>query len=218
MKFSRHWKQSVAELPGHLKPWVLNYKKFKKFTKPLGGGIDEFLKELESDVNRINAHWKGLAKGCCVRSHMVVDSEILDYIKLNTKTLYKACKRASKRFRDPRPLQLMGHIKTRRNAGVFGGLVHEIISYKTNGKLKETECPVCFDACDGGSVIMHCGHVICVKCVLGMLGVANRRGTLTNLISHGVHTRKQGVSCPLCRDEYAFYQYKLCGVDNSCML
>jgi hypothetical protein len=70
------------------------------------------------------------------------------------------------------------------------------------------ECPVCLEASEQ-LVILHCGHILCNDCVLGLINSKDKIGTLNNLILSRRQSGHVYYRCPSCRGEHAFKDYIL---------
>jgi hypothetical protein len=135
---------------------------------------------------------------------------------LNQQCLRKLCKRLDKTFdaklrtasvwmdtvmRSHTYAFLAGPIKTQLRLDFAGDCHH--IKTTTSAAVEEpgaTECPICFEEAPRTLIVFTCGHHACLSCVLGMCGLAGRKGTLLNLLSA---CRDTGLKCPLCREPHA---------------
>jgi hypothetical protein len=135
-------------------------------------------------------------------------TDLYKYAVLNSTTLYKICKKASKRLQDRCPMEWLKRMQNERSLTFMNGMLKKQLELATSNA-NGMDCPICLDDNIATTLILHCGHMVCCTCVKHMLGVSNTRGTLHNVIAHGLHEVKKGASCPLCRDPKAFIHYKL---------
>lgn len=193
MKFGKSWKSARECLPDRLQSHVINYKTYKKETKRKS--IPLILEQLKQDVKRINQFWK-------YGSRTFSNDTLLSFIKLNKTSLYKVCKRADKRFQTSSFIEWHGHYKASMLAGVFGNFVQKRIEYKDPHMCLDI-CPICLDEDCKESILMCCGHMVCVPCLKEMLGVQKCIGTLTNVIAYGRSLNRAHGNCQVCRSDYA---------------
>lgn len=218
MKFQEEQVVIGQTLPPELFENVLNYKKYKKITKSKNEVV--FFNELKKDIRYINAFWHTFYKAnfkkppcslfkCLYTSTQSNPLQAYTYIDLNHKSLYKICKRASKRFQNTNPYVFLDSIKNSRNAGVFGGMVKKEFELSVNDHTSQEDCPICFETMkENRFLLLHCGHLMCLDCVMKYLNVHDLYGEVRNLIAYGIWNSKKSVCCPLCRDKYAFIDYK----------
>lgn len=218
MKFQEEHVATRQTLPPDLFENVLNYKKYKQITKSKNEVI--FFNELKNDIRYINTFWQTFYKSkikkptCSLFRCLHTDTQpnsiqAYTYIDLNHKTLYKICKRASKRYQNKNPYVFLDSLKNSKNAGVFGGMVKKEVQLLVDNHTSQEDCPVCFETLkDNRFVLLHCGHLMCLGCVMKYLNVHELYGEVRNLIAYGMWNSKKNICCPLCRDRYAFIKYK----------
>lgn len=61
------------------------------------------------------------------------------------------------------------------------------------------ECPICYEDITKAhpSIILQCGHVLCIKCLKQVYKATNQKGTLINIITYQECSQDQ--YCPICR-------------------
>jgi hypothetical protein len=228
MKFGHIWKQTLKELPINLQSHVLDYKRYKKLLKTvhLSSDLTTVKQRIIHDVNAIN-HFSmtslpiiqqqkqtrfGLCKCNTITNDQPSEQAIKAYIELNNTTLYKICKRASKRLNDPSYLNWLATYKQqdRDLSGIFGGFIRSYLKIRTSDN-NNIECPICLDDIKINVqkvMMLDCGHTICLDCVKSYLGINNLKGTIGNLIAHGVYMTPN-ISCPICKRKHPFSYYKI---------
>lgn len=219
MKYCHYWRKQVSKLPEILQEYSISYKAYKKLIKK--DGVDIMIQKLKSDTEKADDIFKkalyhknditcyytsGLSLLCKSETTVISKSELYDFCTLNSMTLYKICKKAAKHYNTPVTVDWLTTIKSNKSLSFVDGMEKkelELITQQHN-----QECPICLDDIEGSKFIMHCGHVLCLDCVKGMLQVSNAKGTLHNLIAYGLYTSKNK-TCPICRDILAFREYKV---------
>lgn len=224
MKYCQYWKGEVALLPSVLRDHVISYKSYKKIMKRCES-VKEFVDLLWRDAQNTDAFFKSVAVGgkknksaiCkCMGAPDIVcaATDVYKYAQLNSTTLYKICKKASKKMHDQCPMEWLIQMQNERRLAFVNGLLRKQVELVAKEKNEDDmQCPVCLEGGEDGAtptmLILNCGHLVCCECVKGILGVAKAKGTLYNLIAHGLHNINRGASCPLCRDPKAFIRYKV---------
>jgi len=197
MKYGQYWKKEIMDLPETLRKHVINYKAYKKLIKRNASIQDITQKLMEDALN---------ADACFKKTRSI--KGLLAFADLNSKSLYKICKKAHKKTRDPNAMKWLQEVHNKHMFSFVSGIKKTKIS--GNGHLQE--CPICLDDIvveDNMAIIMHCGHVMCIKCVKHMLHVDKAKGTIYNLIAYGLYENCKGIAtCPLCRDKQAFKDYE----------
>lgn len=126
---------------------------------------------------------------------------VLLYAKLNSKTLYKICKRLQKIYSDPTPMQWLISIRTSHVYEFLGGhhTTHLALLYTTRFPM---ECPICLESTRKGHIlIFRCGHHACISCTLQYVGLKSLHGEWYHLLAQA--KRRE---CPYCRYDRAFSQ------------
>lgn len=198
MKYGQYWKQEVKNLPEGLQTHIINYKAYKKLIK----------KEINiSDLTDMLMKDAMYADKCFKKSPKFTG--LYKFAELNSTSLYKICKKAQKKLNDENAIKWLQNVQNQRLFSFVNGIKKtELVIQQCTDCTRE--CPVCFEREDA-TIIMHCGHTLCVGCVKDMLKVRNTKGTIYNVIAHGLYVNMRGVGtacCPLCRDRMAFVDYK----------
>lgn len=212
MKFSNQWKTSVEALPDYLQSYVLVYKKWKKMSKFITNN-EELLNRLTleaNDVDNILKHYinkiykKQLL--ACVSSKPLDINDIYNFAVLNKITLYKICKRLDKRhncriFRE--------WLNNNYNKYIFNTGLYMTKLYLDNPKINhdDVECPICYDSIktDKPFIILECGHVLCLDCVLNMFNKNNHKALLFIIFHLDEYTNK--TKCPVCSKEKPLHDF-----------
>ena len=195
MKYGQYWKQEVKNLPEGLSKNIINYKAYKKLIKK-NTSVCMLMDTLMKDAMKADHCFKMTTK--C--------AGLYKFAELNSTSLYKICKKAQKKTKDDKALKWLQRVHNQRLFSFVSGIKKtELVIQQSADCVRE--CPVCFDEVDS-TIIMHCGHTLCLGCVKDMLKVKNTKGTIYNVIAHGLYVNVRGASCPLCRDGKAFVDYK----------
>lgn len=226
MKFGEFWKSQTVLLPLSLQASCINYKKYKKLTKNISGlglSTNDIIGRLHTDSLNVDGV---LHKVYSVRSHQLrevnkvniclcpsdkpckdddIDYSTLEkYIKINIQCLYKICKRLDKRLNSKDYMQWYETIRAQR-VFAFANRLNSICIELRGVNSNVNECPICMER--PSDFILGCGHLFCKTCVLSMLNVVNKKGTLNNLIAYGCYSNPHLGKCPICRDKRAFVNY-----------
>lgn len=219
MKYCQYWRKQVSTLPIILQEYSISYKAYKKLIKK--DRVEVIIQKLKTDTEKADEVFKkalncksdikcdsilSFSMLCNSQATTISKSELYAFCTLNSMTLYKLCKKAAKHYNTPVTVDWLTTIKSNKSLSFVDGMEKkelELITQQHN-----QECPICLDDIEGSKFIMHCGHVLCLDCVKGMLQVSNAKGTLHNLIAYGLYTSKNK-TCPICRDILAFREYKV---------
>lgn len=215
MKFSKHFISEMTSLPQALQDHLIDYKRYKKYIKSCAS-ISEFIEKVSCDATHADAFLRKVMKNkkqpiSCCTSYRYDKKDIYTFMSLNATSLYKVCKRATKRMHTREPMNWWSTIQNKNELCFLNGMMKTKIELDNvqNQQRSTIECPVCLDNISKDIMIMNCGHVICMECVKGMLHVSHTKGTVHNLIAHGRHVTSPNASCPLCRNYHAFIRYKI---------
>ena len=205
MKFATVWKTKLEDLPPFLKSTCIDYKKYKKLTKIQHGHAPEFFHNLlNADIKLVDNVFKALKRGSCAA--VKTDTKtLLEYAILNSRCLYKSCKRIDKRLGISDFKSWYSFLLTQKEHKFLSRQTQAWLRLKTANQQHTEECPVCLEQVDD-MLVLQCGHILCVECTLNMLGVAQSKGTLHNRIAFGNYNLQP--KCPVCRDAHAFVKYK----------
>jgi len=238
MKFGSVWRHTMATMPTHLRDACLDYKKFKKLSKEPTTSVPIIKAILDGDLHRtthiFQTHLSGLQsrspptpstflcslfKKPCVTiatdsfpPTSISPNELYRFATFNTTTLYKICKRLDKRHQSTLFTQWYRKAINDKAIAFVNKNVQSYLAIHASSSnassLPPEECPICFEDPTKDGLILDCGHILCTRCVLSMLGVSHRtKGTLHNLISHGTFYNPTRAKCPICRDPHAFTRY-----------
>lgn len=196
-------------LPNVLRDHMIDYKGYKKLIKT-SGTMAVLLEKLAQDANRVDKFFTRITKRSLFTSYVERPhkEDVYKYITLNSRTIYKICKRASKRMHDRAAMEWLRNLHNSRALSFMNGIAKKALELSISEE-KCIECPICLENVKGEVIIMHCGHTLCLDCVKGVLKVANVKGTIYNLIAYGRYSLAPSASCPLCRDDKAFAYFKM---------
>lgn len=214
----------VRKLPPMMQDACLDYKKYKKLSKQNSTNDSSRIKNaLVGDVNAVEhifrMHTKDQKSTFCFRSciftlipftshensHLTL---IYEYARLNTKCLYKICKRLDKRLGINTFMSWYEHVKMKRLYTFSNRYNHVCLSIDA-AAFTPDECPICFESqSDKPYFVLACGHIVCQQCTFSLLGVSTAKGTTHNRIAYGCYTKPTASKCPICRDSSAFLEYK----------
>ena len=132
----------------------------------------------------------------------IIDTDtLLTFANMNSKTLYKICKRLQKQLQDPTLMQWLVSIRSAHAYEFLGGhhTAHLTLLHDSSSII---ECPICFKNTPRRYVLIYCcGHYACIHCTLCYVRVNSYAGEWYNLL---LHARAQRKKCPFCRYDKAF--------------
>lgn len=227
MKYAKDWKVQVEELPNILRDACIDYKVWKKkihidrlLYKGLGTAIDIYdvmniyIDNLIRMCKNIDVLFQKIYNVKILYIHVPVfrnlykevDLEILlQFAKINTKTLYKLTKKICKLY-DVSTLRDWLNVCHKEHRYMFLGseLTKHIEMLLNNTDF--FECPICFcerklhDDITVPFLILPCGHNVCLECVLKQAQVYGKKGTWFNLLASA---DMRLCKCPICRLPHA---------------
>lgn len=191
MKFCQYWKAEVEKLPSVLKRCSLNYKIWKKRAN---GERDAAVLErlLCSECKVVDRFLQRQSRSCIVPSSFS-HIDLYSFAKLNKLALYKICKRLDKRLNT----EAFRKFNTQHMFDFQGGRTLKLLQLRVSNRVDE--CPICLEV-PTHSVVLDCGHCLCLDCFKTVYEIKGQRGTMWNIVSC-VHTNK-GTSCPVCRRKH----------------
>lgn len=189
MKWRQQWSKLLSDLPQQMQLTSINYKLWKKLVKQTYINNDTLLIKLQGDIAIVDREFRKAIADCKKYRHHIVHK----YAKINKTTLYKIIKKCDK----IRGTEFRNWYNKRMNAISFcNGIALKRLEIEIEGY--HEECPLCFDK-QSEVIILECGHCICQECCKQMYGVAQLRGTLTNVIHHAIYEVGNHPTCPICR-------------------
>ena len=201
MKYAKELEQSVYGLPPSLQIACVSYKAWKKKCKCLQS-FTQHIHDLVQECNNVENVFKRLyisatskpkPHGLCWKHEKCPPSVALAFAKINARTIYKICKRMSKKTMD---MSYMSWLTTTRSLCRYEFLCGRKLTHlkKVLGDLT-VECPICLEQIpDKHMLILTCGHYACLECMLQHTGMAHRYGTWFNLLANA-----QRSDCRVCR-------------------
>jgi hypothetical protein len=136
----------------------------------------------------------------CVRGETISPYDVLKFAQVNAQTVYKICKRLTKRCKSDAAVKWLIQVRTNHVYSFMGGNTTTHLQLKLSG---HAECPICMEDIhpdkDHKMLVFGCGHFGCLNCVLRYAGVNDMKGTWFNLLACA--NKKD---CPVCRDNMAF--------------
>lgn len=196
MKFKQTWQRELTGLPCCLRDKCIDYKQWKKVTVC----PEELLKEqLQLELNKVETVFMGRKKkACCCFSYVapkVEDHMMYKYAILNRTCMNKLVKRCDKRF----GTQLRKWYISIKDNYTFCGSAHltrlelALFGYTDS-------CPLCLE-CPSTSIILDCGHIVCLECFKDLYQIRNKCGTLQNLVLYANVINVPSPRCPMCRKD-----------------
>lgn len=190
MKWRQQWSRLLSDLSPQMQLTSINYKLWKKLIKHRHIDNDTLLLKLQSDIAIVDREFKNAIADCKKHKPSTI---VHQYAKINKTTLYKIIKRCDKirgtDFRD-------WYNKHMSAISFCSGVALKRLEIDIEGYSEE--CPLCFDR-QSKIIILECGHCICTECCKQIYGVAQLRGTLTNVIHHAIYELGLHPRCPICR-------------------
>lgn len=208
MKFAQEWKERMAHIPPGLHKDCIDYKSWKKYTKSMSIPnppvvIDLLANQLERVNNIFNKYYERCynKSSCSIFKKAYDKIDVYAFALVNSKCLYKLCKRFDKRMKTSIFMKWYTQHKAYGVNGILGGYK---VKHLQLDVFRVTEaCPICLDDRPKEVVILECGHTVCTQCVLDMFRMRGKRGLMRNIIASVQQTAGQ-VPCPVCRFNRAF--------------
>lgn len=202
MKFQRDWLRVYNDLPPLLQEQTLCYKQWKKMIK--FGHVD-LLCKLQMQVRKLGVFIAKLEKDYhkvymfqCFRQQTHWNKhDIITFLLLNKTTLYKICKKISKKNKT---MDAMKYLENTRKSHVLGERFLTFLQTTPSS----IECPICLENKEQ-YFIYDCGHLMCMECFVRMNHVKYMRGTLRNAMTIN---SKYWIKCPMCRESMHVYDIK----------
>lgn len=195
MKYGQYWKKELKTLPSQVQKHIIDYKCYKKLIKT---SVDStyIMNKLMEDAKKADMFFKKSKNEC---------DGLFKMAELNSTSLYKICKKTQKKNKDNYAMAWLQYVHNKHMFAFVSGIKKTQLSiHNTESK----ECPICFEE-SNNVIIMHCGHILCLDCVKNMLNVQQKRGTIYNLIAHGLYSIQHRPSCPFCRHKKALCDYEI---------
>lgn len=202
----------MQRLPISLQDASMNYKHWKKRCK-YEHIPDDMVVMLRTECEKVEkvfnhcytrcTHVSPWSKTRCCWSGdtYLPTASVLMFANINSKTLYKICKRLQKTYSDPTPMQWLISIRALHVYEFLGGH-HTTHLSLLHANQFPIECPLCLLAVGKRyTLIFRCGHHACISCTLRYVDVNQRNGAWYHLLMHA-----QRRCCPFCRYDRAFQQ------------
>jgi hypothetical protein len=120
--------------------------------------------------------------------------DLVRFAEINNMTVYKVCKRIDKTTNNNEGRLWLLKVRENKEYDFMSGILLTRLRLDLANQVQE--CPICMESMGDGknrSLILTCGHPICLTCVYKLTGIKNN-GTLYNLLLCADY-RSQ---CPLC--------------------
>lgn len=211
MKYSKEWKDKITIFPDSLINSSINYKKWKKILKSNDNNIDVLLNTLEQECRKLDIIFKNLYKHVIFhrwwyREHIDINI-VLEYAQLNTRTIYKLCKKINKKLISKNATKWLNNRVKLHTYAFLGSHMTRYLEYIVgrNDNVNNLECPICFhekiENDNTSYLILPCGHEICFECALQQTKMTTYKGTWFNLLASA---NPIDCKCPICRMPMAF--------------
>lgn len=213
MKYAKEFQQKMVNLPLYLQEACLDYRLWKKRCKQLRP--EEALVLLKEECHQVDSMFCGsykdysshsqplLVRCFCKNPVRVAPETLLLYANMNSKTVYKICKRLSKQTLDSTPMNWLTAVRAAHVFGFMGGHHTSYLALRqSTTQAPLLECPLCVNDVEPKHMLVYmCGHYACISCTLQYAKVQLQRGEWYHLLS-GARRR----ACPYCRFERAFHE------------
>jgi hypothetical protein len=138
----------------------------------------------------------------CFPFQKVLDKQdIYQFALLNSKCLYKICKRIDKRIHLTVCMNWFTAMRCSQIYGILGGCLLKHLELDV--KHTYEQCPICLDEKPKQTAILSCGHTMCCECMRTITHSEGRNGQLHNLVADYIQTGHE-LDCPICRSKVAF--------------
>lgn len=237
MKYGKEWKLWIATNNLQNTNYVLSYTKWKKIIhyKPKDI-LDSWQTVLYNDCKQVDKHLfsnnlinnltNSFMNYFCINknnSHNISKNNdnletnsnlVLSLCELNSKTLYKICKKLQKQLHLPAMLWY-SNILSAHIFNFTGSAKKSYLNHKINPS--NTECPICFYkyneiaeyssnnktndinnnhiGCKYNWIFLKCGHSLCMNCADSLWKMQYIRSNIYNKLANV----NNSVYCPICR-------------------
>jgi hypothetical protein len=210
MKYAKELQKQLIEMPDELRIQSINYKKWKKQSRLLVNAdkdIQDALSLLEKECEKVDKVFRkeyrkhnnnqSLFSVCYRPKANVRDAQnLLKFARINSKTVYKICKKLSKILHANATMQWLCQKRSVHQYSFMGSQNTTFLELKTKNFV--VECPFCMEDDRKKLLVFSCGHYGCLDCVLRYADVHMLNGTWHNLLSYS--NKKK---CPVCRFDNA---------------
>jgi hypothetical protein len=212
MKYAKELNHVMQRLPPSLQDASISYKLWKKRCNKLcQDSCQEILVHLNQECKKVETAFvltykkcihppRALCWRCTTSAEDAINTDtLLMFANMNSKTLYKICKRLQKQLHDPTLMQWLISIRAAHAYEFLGG------HHTTHLTLMQTtplsvECPLCLQTTSHKYILIYCcGHYACVGCTLAYVHMKSYNGAWYHLMMYAQHK-----PCPFCRYDKAF--------------
>jgi len=119
---------------------------------------------------------------------------LIKFAEINNTTVYKVCKKIDKQTKTNEGRLWLIRNRDEKKYKFMSGILLTRLRLDIANQIQE--CPICMDVMgnkNNKSLILNCGHAICLSCIYKLTGIRNN-GTLYNLLL----TVDSRILCPLC--------------------
>lgn len=198
MKYAKELSNLVRTLPAILQDDSLDYKQWKKRCKymPINQALALLLeqcRQVETTFSFGYEKWAHPPRFTCFKGiqHNIPPNTLLQFAQINSKTVYKICKRLYKLHKDPLPMTWLTSLRASHQFGFLGGHHTSHLSLSQSGS--SLECPICTEQVDKKTMLVYsCGHNACISCTLQYAKITEH-GLWYNILSSA---RRR--DCPYC--------------------
>jgi|APGre2960657373_1045057.scaffolds.fasta_scaffold01343_10 hypothetical protein len=213
MKYGASWKSDIASLPKDLAEYSISYKKWKKHSHLTCTSLDALTRECDR-VNRLFVHLGTLAlksassasvvfAACSCASVAPHPLDLYKFATLNKNTVYKVCKRMTKRKVEPHAMQWLAQLQKEHKYEFMGSFVLTRLALEAQSEsvMPTLSCPICLeepqDNPDLTMYLLDCGHAMCITCLVSWMEARKTKGVLSNVLAYQSYRHHK--SCPICR-------------------